>query len=53
MYAIFNELSAPENLGLHVEGLGAFGLLVSDHDAKVVIQCCQSPFAKGTETIVD
>lgn len=53
-YAAFGALEEPVDPQLHVDGLGLIELPLSEKGAKFIItKCRQSPFGKGTETVVD
>ncbi len=55
-FSCFNVLESCPNPALHVNGLGTIGLPLSEHDAKAISNLpttVQSPFGKGSETLVD
>ncbi|RMZ80689.1 hypothetical protein DV738_g2708, partial [Chaetothyriales sp. CBS 135597] len=53
-FAFTSEIPSAPNPGLFVPGVGEIGLPLSPRDAEAIIaQCRQSPFGKGSETIVD
>ncbi len=55
-FCCFNVLESYPNPALHVKGLGTIGLPLSEHHAKAIFNLpttVQSPFGKGSETLVD
>lgn len=53
-FAYASELTTAPNPGLSVEGAGDVGLPLTQRDAEALIsKCRQSPFGKGSETVVD
>ncbi|RMZ87767.1 hypothetical protein DV736_g4993, partial [Chaetothyriales sp. CBS 134916] len=53
-FAYASEITTAPNPGLFVKDVGEIGLPLSSRDAEQIIaHCRQSPFGKGSETIVD
>jgi 2OG-Fe(II) oxygenase superfamily len=53
-FAYASEVTNAPNPGLTVEGIGAIGLPLTERDVHALIsKCRQSPFGKGSETVVD
>jgi hypothetical protein len=53
-FATFNTYLNAANPGIVIDGIGSIGLPLSERDAKAIIKISkQSPFGKGSETIID